>query len=142
MTMVSAHKTLSNLAEASEKKDQLFVLIILSFVVVGVSSFYFLALKVCVSQSASNQERGECHLTILGPCTLMALAIAITASICFKRILVEQAALADWESANGCVIDDPFMQISDSGMQVANERKVFAILGLIGVWLILGMYIC
>ncbi len=143
MDLVSAHRTLSEMAEASNKTDQLFGLTIVSFIVVGVSSCYFLAFKVCGCDNASNGYRWEYYtILILIPGTAMALGIAITASVCFKRILVEQSALGDWESGSGCVIDDPFMQISDSGMQAVDERKVFAILGLVSVWLILGMYIC
>ena len=140
MTMVSAYETLSDLAEASENEDQLFALMVLSFAVVGYTFLYFLLLKVCLSHSATNRDKVVCHFSaMLAPGITMALGITITASVCFKRILVEQSALADWELANGCVADDPFMQISDSGMQAADERKVFAILSLIGVWLTLGM---
>ena len=77
---------------------------------------------------------------IIFPGVIMAIAFAITASISFKRILDETSPLSTWESANGCVADDPYMQISEHGVQATADRRTWAILSLTGSWLILCMY--
>lgn len=112
---------------------------IMAFVIAGWSFLYFVGM-FC-ARDTTIEEKKVAHLTfILTPGSIMAIAFAITASISFKRILDETSPLTAWESANGCVADDPYMQIGEHGVQATADRHTWAIVSLSGSWLILCMY--
>ncbi len=112
----------------------------MAFIIAGWSFLYFVGMFLA-RDNISTEDFKYAHLSfILAPGAIMAIAFAVTASVSFKRILDETSPLTAWESANGCVADDPYMQISEHGVQATADRRTWAITSLTGSWLILCMY--
>ena len=141
LSISDAQATLSDMASASRQRDQVFALMILAFVCAGYSFLYFVGVCIASGQNYSLEDKNQFHLiAIITPGTLTQIGFAVTASISFSRILAETSALTDWQSFDGCVSGDPYMQVSDYGVQATADRNLWAILSLTGSWVVLCTY--